>query len=100
MSIINSCRSCKSTKLVNLFNLGNQSFTGIFLKKNKKIPKGKLTLMMCKSCSLVQLRDNFDLKVMYGSSYGYRTGLNASMVRHIQNKADFLKKISKVKKKN
>ncbi len=99
MSIINSCRSCKSTKLVNLFNLGNQSFTGIFLKKNKKIPKGKLTLMMCKSCSLVQLRDNFDLKVMYGSSYGYRTGLNASMVRHIQNKADFLKKISKVKKK-
>ena len=36
---------------------------------------------------------------MYGSSYGYRTGLNASMVRHIQNKARFFKKISKVKNK-
>ena len=100
MTKINCCRSCKSKKLVNLFNLGKQSFTGIFLKKNNKIPKGNLTLVMCKLCSLVQLGDNFNLKIMYGSSYGYRTGLNASMVKHIQNKADFLKKISNVKRKD
>lgn len=97
MSIIRCCRSCKSTDLKDLFSLGNQAFTGIFLKKNTKIPHGKLDLVICNTCSLVQLKNNFNLITMYGSTYGYRTGLNASMVKHIQDKAKFLKKFSKVK---
>ena len=79
MSIIRCCRSCKSTDLKDLFSLGNQAFTGIFLKKNTKIPHGKLDLVICNTCSLVQLKNNFNLITMYGSTYGYRTGLNASI---------------------
>lgn len=93
MSEIKKCRSCSSIKLQRLFSLGNQNFTGIFPKnKKQKIPRGKLTLVMCSQCKLVQLSENFNLKKMYGNNYGYRTGLNLSMVNHIKDKISFLKK--------
>jgi hypothetical protein len=93
MSKIKKCRSCNSNKLQKLFSLGNQSFTGIFPKnKNQKVPRGKLILVICNLCKLVQLSENFNLKKMYGNNYGYRTGLNLSMVNHIKDKINFLKK--------
>ena len=93
MSKIKKCRSCNSNKLQKLFSLGNQSFTGIFPKnKNQKVPRGKLILVICNRCKLVQLSENFNLKKMYGNNYGYRTGLNLSMVNHIKDKINFLKK--------
>ena len=93
MSKINFCRSCKSKKLDNLFSLGNQYFTGIFPRsKNTKVPSGNLELIKCKNCSLVQLSENFSLKKMYGKNYGYRTGLNLSMVNHIKKKVQTLKR--------
>ncbi len=99
MPAINNCRSCKSKKLKKLFNLGEQNYTGIFYKnKSQKVPKGKLELIMCKKCYLVQLSENFNLKMMYGKTYGYRTGLNASMVKHIKNKVNYLSNILKSNK--
>jgi len=92
MSKIKYCRSCKSKKLYYLFSLGDHYFTGIFPQnKNTTVPKGKLTLLMCKNCSLVQLSENFNLNKMYGNNYGYRTGLNLSMVNHIKEKVNYLK---------
>jgi hypothetical protein len=34
----------------------------------------------------VQLRQSYDLAEMYGMNYGYRSGLNASMVAHLHSK--------------
>jgi hypothetical protein len=99
MKKINRCRSCKSKKLSRLFSLGEQFYTGIFPRTKKTlIPKGKLTLIICKSCSLVQLDENFSSKKMYGLNYGYRTSLNKSMRNHIINKNYYLNKIIKLKK--
>ena len=99
MSKIKKCRSCNSNKLQKLFSLGNQSFTGIFPKnKNQKVPRGKLILVICSRCKLVQLSENFNLKKMYGNNYGYRTGLNLSMVNHIKDKINFLKKKFRIAK--
>lgn len=99
MLAINKCRSCNSKRLKSLFTLGIQYFTGIFPKnKNQKLPKGELRLIMCQNCYLVQLSRNFNLKKMYGNTYGYRTGLNASMVNHIKNKTNYLRKIVNIKK--
>jgi hypothetical protein len=39
-------------------------------------------------CGLVQLRQSYDLSEMYGVNYGYRSGLNASMVRHLHSKVE------------
>ena len=98
MKQIRHCRSCGSKKLENLFSLGNLYYTGIFpKKKNSNLPKGELRLVKCQKCSLVQLSENFDLKKMYGSNYGYRTGLNKSMVSHIKNKIEYLKQSIQIK---
>lgn len=40
------------------------------------------------ACGLVQLEHTFDLETMYGGDYGYRSGLNSSMVRHLKGKAE------------
>ena len=79
------CRSCKTKKLVNLFSLGNINFTGKFSKSPNKIKKGKLRLVLCNNCKLVQLGDSFNLKYLYGPDYGYRTGINQTMTHHVRN---------------
>ena len=98
MSKIKFCRICRSNKLLTLFSLGTQFYTGIFPTKKKKVPKGKLTLIFCKKCKLVQLDKNFNSKIMYGNNYGYRTKLNKSMYTHIKNKKKILEKKIKLKK--
>jgi len=88
------CRNCKSTSIVSLLSLGNQSFTGIFPKDDQlEVPTGDLELVKCQKCDLVQLGHSFDLNLMYGQNYGYRSGLNGSMVRHLNDKVQRLLKI-------
>lgn len=92
MSKIINCRSCNCSELNFLFSLGKIPFSGIFIQRNQKLDYGCLSLVMCKNCKLVQLDRNFDSKKMYGNNYGYRTGLNPSMVDHMRIKANRLKK--------
>ena len=94
-----TCRNCKTKKLNFLFSLGKISFTGKFPKKNQRIKKAPLDLVMCKQCKLVQLSHKFNLRYLYGPDYGYRSGINTTMVNHL-NKV-VLQAIKKVKlKKN
>ena len=74
-------------------------FTGIFPKsRNSVIPKGKLKLIRCKKCTLLQLEDNFDYKLMYGKNYGYMSSLNKAMKFHLKLKKKYLLDTYKVKK--
>ena len=89
---INKCRICGNTELVSLLHLGEQTLTGVFPKSTtEKITSGPLELVKCYSatnkdvCGLVQLNHSFDLSEMYGMNYGYRSGLNNSMVRHLNS---------------
>ncbi|WP_363926964.1 methyltransferase domain-containing protein, partial [Polynucleobacter sp. 39-46-10] len=70
--------------------LENQALTGVFPKtKTEKVTSGAVELVKCTSsngCGLVQLRQSYDLSEMYGLNYGYRSGLNASMVKHLHSK--------------
>ena len=87
---IQHCRICGNASLVQILDLGEQVLTGIFPReKCEKITKGPLRLVKCMtlgSCGLVQLADSYDLGEMYGENYGYRSGLNASMVSHLHAK--------------
>ncbi|MEI8348254.1 MAG: methyltransferase domain-containing protein, partial [Pseudomonadota bacterium] len=84
---IKQCRICRSSSLKSLLNLGDQHFTGIFPKhESEQVPIGTLELVKCDKCDLVQLADSFDLNQLYGLNYGYRSGLNGSMVRHLNAK--------------
>lgn len=88
---ITSCRISGSTTLLPVLNLGDQAFTGIFPKDAASpVPKGPLELLWCPDSGLLQLAHQFDLNAMYGDNYGYRSGLNQSMVTHLAQKARHL----------
>jgi hypothetical protein len=90
---IKKCRSCKNYKLSKVYSLGQQTLTGIFPpKKNSKITKGNLSMVLCNNCKLLQLEHNFDPNEMYGDNYGYMSSLNKSMISHLKMKALNLKK--------
>jgi len=89
--VIQGCRICGSADLDDVLDLGTQAFTGLFPRRaTDPVPYGPLQLVKCSEaaggCGLVQLRHSFDGDLMYGDTYGYRSGLNASMVRHLAHR--------------
>ena len=99
---IDCCRICENKKLVPLINLGNQSLTGIFAKNlNEEIIQSPLNLVKChgnNGCGLVQLLHSCNKYQMYGENYGYRSGLNSSMVNHLKSKVEKILKLNLLKK--
>ena len=95
---IKQCRNCKSKKLITLFSLGNLCFTGKFSSLKDNIKKKPVTVVLCKSCELVQLAHNYDLKYLYGPDYGYRTGINKTMSDHVKKITKTLSKKTSLKK--
>jgi hypothetical protein len=91
---INECRVCKNKNLIKVLDLGEQFLTGVFPKSiDQKISKGPLQLLKCHDnsnskniCGLLQISHDYDLSEMYGDDYGYRSGLNESMVKHLHEK--------------
>ena len=84
---ITKCRISNSTNLINVLSLGNQYLTGVFPKsKEDEISIGPLDLVWCPDSGLLQLKQSYSLDEMYGDNYGYRSGLNTSMVKHLQKK--------------
>jgi hypothetical protein len=94
---IKSCRICSSESFDLILNLGNQCLTGVFPISIENDPKIEpLELLKCTNCNLVQLAHNFDPTLMYGENYGYRSGLNQSMVDHLNRKASELAQITNI----
>ncbi len=97
---IEKCRVCGSTSLETILQLGDQALTGVFpTHKGQKVTSGPLDLVKCTGpCGLVQLRHSYEPNEMYGENYGYRSGLNRSMVEHLQAKVEGLKKLVTIDK--
>ncbi len=92
-SKIDRCRVCGNVHLQCVLDLGVQSLTGVFPKtKDAQLTRGPLRLVKCvgdaETCGLLQLEHSYDLDEMYGENYGYRSGLNSSMVAHLHGKVD------------
>lgn len=87
---IDRCRICGQTDLAPILDLGEQMLSGVFPRSREaQVTSGPLQLVKCMAtdgCGLVQLAHSYDLGEMYGNNYGYRSGLNASMVRHLHAK--------------
>ena len=95
---ISQCRICGNPELDPILDLGVQALTGVFpSERDAPVPTGPLELVKCRvegseTCGLVQLRHSFQASEMYGMNYGYRSGLNQSMVDHLQEKAREIKR--------
>jgi NDP-4-keto-2,6-dideoxyhexose 3-C-methyltransferase len=88
---IDKCRVCGNRRLVTVLNLGKQALTGVFPRsKTEVVEKAPLELVKChgvsvkRSCGLVQLKHSFDFHKIYSETYGYRSGLNRTMVEHLK----------------
>ena len=88
---IEKCRICGNTHLECVLDLGEQMLTGVFPReKDANVTSGPLRLVKCMGgeevCGLLQMEHSYNLSEMYGENYGYRSGLNASMVAHLNSK--------------
>ena len=93
---ITKCRISSSSNLINVLSLGNQYLTGVFPKsKDEKVTIGPVDMVWCPESGLLQMRQSYSLVEMYGDNYGYRSGLNASMVKHLQKKIKTLERLAK-----
>jgi len=84
---ITRCRICGNTKLEPILELGVQALTGVFPKPGEEVEESPVVLVKCHgegACGLVQIKHSVSLEKMYGENYGYRSGLNRSMVEHLQ----------------
>jgi len=95
---ISHCRICAAPELTSVLDLGSQSFTGIFPQDPAApLASAPLELVKCGRCGLVQLHHNFAPAMLYGPTYGYRSGLNKSMVEHLRQKAAGLQQLCPLK---
>ncbi len=90
---IEKCRICGNTALELVLDLGEQMLTGVFPReRDAEVTVGPLRLVKCIGgndvCGLLQMQHSYDLSEMYGENYGYRSGLNASMVEHLHRKVE------------
>ena len=90
------CRVSGSRNLIPVLHLGEQELTGVFPRPGEVVTRGPLELVWCPDSGLLQLGHSFDPGEMYGDNYGYRSGLNASMVRHLTQKIHFLEKLAEI----
>lgn len=89
---IQQCRANGGSNLESVMTLGVQAMSGLFPKANQEVEYAPLDLLWCETSQLLQLRHSCNPSEMYGNNYGYRSGLNGSMVTHLHKKAERLSK--------
>ncbi len=91
---ITNCRVSGKKNLISVLNLGHQALTGVFPKDpHDNITVGPLELVWSPDSGLLQLNHSYDPSELYGDNYGYRSGLNQTMVTHLTDKIAYLEKL-------
>lgn len=94
-----TCRICGSKNLLEVLSLGEQALTGVFpCSREQPVSSGQLGLIWCSDCGLLQMKQSYQIDEMYGDNYGYRSGLNKSMVDHLTNKIRTLESVANLTK--
>lgn len=80
------CRLCGSEKIVEVFSLGDQ-YVNDFVPREKigKGLKAPLDLVLCRNCSLLQLRHTAPQELLYSRFYWYRSGVTDTMRRALRD---------------
>ncbi len=85
---ITKCRLCDSAKITPVVKIAKQFIASTFVKTNKNNPKAKIkipmTLMLCRKCGLVQLRETVLPDLLY-ENYFYRSNVSNTMNRDLRN---------------
>jgi len=97
-NILDNCRICSSKNFIDVVNLGNQYLASRFPYEYEKnnIPNSPVVLVLCKDCSLVQLKYTIKQVDMYEHNYGYKSSISNTMRNHLKNYNDEIQKIVKI----
>ncbi len=88
---INKCRISGDKNLITVAKFPKMGLTGTFPKsKSRNIIKTPVEVVFSKRSKLLQLKHNYNPKILYGKNYGYRSGLNPTMVNHLKTKFNSL----------
>lgn len=91
---INCCRICKQENLEVIMDLGVHRLSSRFPAKDEPEPiEVPLVLVKCTNdeCNLLQLSHNTSEDELYLQHYGYRSGLNSTMINHLYNLVEDVK---------
>lgn len=95
---IERSRVGQSDHLIPVLNLGLQELTGVFPRNtDEMVTRGPLELVWDPASGLLQLKHSYEASEMYGENYGYRSGLNQSMVDHLSSKVAYLERLVDLK---
>lgn len=85
-AVISACRICGKDELEDVIDLGSQYITSRFPEKGDfSTPKVPITLCLCGTCGLLQLRQTTPATEMYEYEYGYRSGISNTMKNHLRS---------------
>jgi 2-polyprenyl-3-methyl-5-hydroxy-6-metoxy-1,4-benzoquinol methylase len=86
---IKKCRVCGGSDLAEVLNLGRHTLSGRFPRQDEPDPlQASLELVHCHECGLLQLRHTVAQSELYTDRYGYHSGINEAMVRHLTDIKD------------
>lgn len=89
--MITKCRSCNGKNLVDVADFGDQ-YLSEFRSDDNKPEKFPLSLILCTTCTLVQLKESTPPRKLYTDNYGYRSGINNTIKADLK---DIVKRIRK-----
>ena len=79
------CRLCKKNELKDVIDLGQQYITSRFpVYGDWSTPKTGITLCLCASCELLQLKQSTNQSELYEYEYGYMSGISNTMRAHLK----------------
>jgi len=84
------CRSCGSARLVPTLDLGVTPLADRLMNDrtlHEPEPVCPLTVVMCRDCSLVQIRETVDPRVLFGADYPYYSSVSEGLLRHFAGTA-------------
>ena len=79
---LQNCRVCNSKNLTEVVKIDDQYLSPTFVKSNEGNPLSKIkvphTLMLCRECNLLQLKETVDPDLLY-KNYFYRSAVSDTM---------------------
>jgi SAM-dependent methyltransferase len=86
-STIRRCRSCGSTALREVLDLGVTPLADRLLNEAtlaQPEPECPLTVVFCRECALVQIRETVDPQVLFADDYPYYSSVSPALMAHFQ----------------
>ena len=97
ITVRRTCRVCRSSKLEYLYSLG-ELYISNFVKPHEAGIKAPLEMILCKNCTLVQLRHTAPQELLYARYYWYRSGVTDTMKKALRDITEEIERLVDLKR--